>query len=171
MYRTPLIAFAVVTIAFAAWAHWPHAPLADGMVASRIVVRKSARTLELYAGGELLRSYAIALGPDPIGPKDRQGDGRTPEGRYRIDYRKEDSSFHRALHISYPRSDQVAAARQRGEPPGGLIMIHGLPNDAGWLGRLHLVSDWTNGCIAVTNDEIEEIWRVVPNGTPIEIEP
>lgn len=96
---------------------------------------------------------------------------RTPEGRYIIDYRKDDSAFHRALHIFSARRDQVTAARLRGEPPGGLIMIHGLPNGVGWLGRLHRVSDWTNGCVAVTNDEIEELWQVVPNGTPIEFGP
>lgn len=171
MHRIPLIILVVVTACFAAWAHWPHSPLPDEVVADRVVVRKSARELDLYDGGELLRTYSISLGVDPIGPKTRKGDGRTPEGRYRIDYRKEDSAFHRALHISYPRPDQVAAARLRGEPPGGLIMIHGLPNGQGWLGRLHRTSDWTYGCIAVTNDEIEELWRVVPNGTPVEIQP
>ena len=171
MYRTSLIAFAVVTTGIAAWAHWPHSPLPDGVVADRVLVRKSARELDLYDGGKLLRTYPVALGADPIGAKGRKGDGRTPEGRYVIDYRKGDSAFHRALHISYPRRDQVAAARLRGEPPGGLIMIHGLSNGRSWLGRLHRAADWTNGCIAVTNDEIEELWRVVPNGTRIEIRP
>lgn len=171
MYRTPLIIFAVVTAGFAAWAHWPHSPLPDGVVADRVVVRKAARELDLYDGDEVLRTYSVALGAEPTGPKTRKRDGRTPEGRYLIDYRKEDSAFHRALHISYPRADQVAAARLRGEPPGGLIMIHGLPNGRAWIGRLHRVSDWTTGCIAVTNDEIEELWRVVPNGTRIEIQP
>jgi len=171
VYRTPLIVLGVVTAGIAAWAHWPHSPLPDGVVADRVVVRKSARELDLYDGGKVLRTYSISLGVDPIGPKSRKGDGRTPEGRYVIDYRKEDSAFHRALHISYPRRDQIAAARLRGEPPGGLVMIHGLPNGQGWFGRLHRASDWTNGCIAVTNDEIEELWRVVPNGTPIEVQP
>ena len=171
MYRAPLIIFLVVTAGFAAWANWPHSALPEGVVADRVLVRKSARELDLYDGGKLLRTYSISLGVDPIGPKSRKGDGRTPEGRYVIDYRKDDSAFHRALHISYPRADQVKAARLRGEPPGGLVMIHGLPNGQGWLGRLHRVSDWTNGCIAVTNDEIEELWRVVPNGTRIEIKP
>jgi murein L,D-transpeptidase YafK len=160
-----------VAIAAAAWAHWPRTPLADDAVASRVIVLKSDRRLELYDGPELLRSYDISLGREPVGPKRKQGDRRTPEGSYRIDFRKADSSFHRALHISYPRADQIAAARARGEPAGGLIMIHGLPNGTGYVGRLHLLMDWTLGCIAVTNTEIEEIWRVVPNGTRIEIRP
>lgn len=171
MYRTLLVALAVVTVGIAAWAHWPHSPLPEGVVADRVVVHKAARALELYDGGKILRTYPISLGADPIGPKSRKGDGRTPEGRYVIDYRNEDSAYYRALHISYPRADQIAAARARGEPPGGLIMIHGLPNGRGWMGRMHRVSDWTLGCVAVTNDEIEELWRVVPNGTPIEIQP
>lgn len=150
-------------------AHWPRAPLAEGTVADRVVVHKADRRLELYQGDRLLRSYRISLGREPQGPKRREGDLRTPEGSYLIDYRNPQSAFHRALHISYPRRDQVAAARSRGVPPGGLIMIHGLPNGAGFIGRLHLLSDWTLGCIAVTNDEIEEIWRVVPDGTRIHI--
>lgn len=161
----------VVVSAVAAWAHWPRSPLPEGVVANRIVVLKAERRLELYDGPELLRSYDISLGRKPVGPKRKQGDRRTPEGSYRIDFRKADSSFHRALHISYPRPDQVAAARSRGEPAGGLIMIHGLPNGVGYIGRLHLLMDWTLGCIAVTNTEIEEIWRVVPDGTRIEIKP
>lgn len=153
------------------WAHWPHASLPEGTRADRIVVLKSQRRLELSDGGELIRTYRIALGREPVGAKRQEGDLRTPEGRYVIDYRNENSAFHRALHISYPRPHEVAAARARGVAPGGLIMIHGLPNDAPFLGRLHRFADWTLGCIAVTNDEIEEIWRVVPDGTPIEIRP
>lgn len=169
MKRTWILAAIGVLAGVTAWAHWQRLPLADGAVADRVVVLKADHRLELYDDGKLLRSYPVSLGREPIGPKRREGDRRTPEGSYVIDFRKPDSSYHRALHISYPRPDQVAAARARGEPPGGLIMIHGLPNGAGFLGRLHLLSDWTIGCIAVTNAEIEEIWRVVPDGTPVEI--
>jgi murein L,D-transpeptidase YafK len=160
-----------VMIAAIAWAHWPRFPLPDGTVVDRIVVLKSERRLELYDGPNLLRSYSVSLGREPVGPKREWGDMRTPEGRYFIDYHKTDSSYHRALHISYPRPDQVAAAKARHVATGEMIMIHGLRNGAGFVGRFHLLSDWTVGCIAVTNAEIEEISRVVPDGTPIEIKP
>ena len=158
-------------VVLAASAHIPVEPLPRGVRADRIVVRKSARVLELYSGARRLRAYPIALGTEPRGAKQEEGDGKTPEGRYVVDFRKADSSFHRALHVSYPAPRDVAAARARGVSAGGLIMIHGLPNGKGYLGRLHLLHDWTLGCIAVTDPEIEEIWRVVPDGTPIEILP
>lgn len=139
--------------------------------ATRLVVDKSERTLRVFDGDRLLTSYAIALGRNPVGHKEREGDGRTPEGEYVIDSRKEDSAFHRALHVSYPGPDDAARARERGVSPGGDIMIHGLRNGLGFIGRAHLLADWTEGCIAVTDPEIEELWRAVPDGTPILIEP
>lgn len=154
-----------------AWADWPLSPLPPGTRADRLLVRKSARVLELYRGAELLRSYEVSLGRAPEGPKREAGDGRTPEGVYRLDYRKADSSFHRALHISYPRPDDIAAARARGAAAGGLVMLHGMKNHLGRIGRAHRLLDWTDGCVAVTDDEIEEIWRVVPEGASIIIEP
>ena len=114
---------------------------------------------------------AIALGSDPVGHKRQQGDGRTPEGSYRIDYRNPQSSYHLSLHISYPSSEDQRRAAERGVSPGGEIFIHGLSPGFSWIGAGHTATDWTDGCIALTNDEIEELWRVVPNGTPIEIEP
>jgi len=154
-----------------AWSRLGPEPLPEGSRADLVRVRKAARSLELWRGGELLRTYRVSLGRDPVGAKQRSGDGRTPEGRYRLDYRKLDSSFHRAMHVSYPSPDDVASARARGAAPGGLIMVHGLRNGLGFLGRLHTLRDWTDGCIAVRDDEIEEILRVVPDGTPIEIAP
>lgn len=154
-----------------AWAVWPHSPLPDGARADRVVVRKAERTLSLYRGQELLRSYRVALGSVPIGHKRREGDGRTPEGNYVIDYRLPDSDFHRALHISYPSPADIRAARSAGAAPGGQIMVHGMKDGLGFIGRLHILVDWTNGCIAVTDGEIEEILRVVTDGTPIRIEP
>ena len=142
-----------------------------GAVADRVVIEKAAHRLSLYRGGRLVKTYKVALGPNAKGPKEREGDGRTPEGTYIIDSRKRDSAFHRALHISYPNSEDRRRARRLGVAPGGAIMIHGLPNGMGAMGRAHLIRDWTQGCIAVTNDEIEEIWRVVPNGTRVEIKP
>jgi murein L,D-transpeptidase YafK len=142
-----------------------------GTVADRMVIEKTAHRLSLYIGGRLLKTYKVALGPNAKGPKEREGDGRTPEGTYVIDSRKRDSSFHRALHISYPNNEDRRRARRLGVAPGGAIMIHGLPNGMGAIGKAHLIRDWTQGCIAVTNEEIEEIWRVVPNGTRLEIKP
>jgi len=145
--------------------------LSAGTVADRVIIEKAAHTLSLYRSGHLLKIYKVALGPNAKGPKERQGDGRTPEGTYAIDSRKQDSAFHRALHISYPNRQDRERARRLGVSPGGDIMIHGLRNGMGFVGKAHLLRDWTQGCIAVTNEEIEEIWRVVRNGTPVEIKP
>jgi murein L,D-transpeptidase YafK len=137
----------------------------------RIVVEKANRTLKLMCGEEVVKSYRIALGPQAKGHKQCQGDNRTPQGRYIIDSRNVNSRYHRALHISYPNNADVQAAKKRGCDPGGAIMIHGLPNGQGWIGHAHTALDWTQGCIAVTNEEIEEIWRLAPDGTPVEIKP
>jgi murein L,D-transpeptidase YafK len=142
-----------------------------GTVADRMVIEKTAHRLSLYIGCRQLKTYKVAVGPNAKGPKEREGDGRTPEGTYVIDSRKRDSSFHRALHISYPNNEDRRRARRLGVAPGGAIMIHGLPNGMGAIGKAHLIRDWTQGCIAVTNEEIEEIWRVVSNGTRVEIKP
>lgn len=137
----------------------------------RVVVEKSQRRMTLWAGREVVATYRIALGADPTGHKTFLGDSRTPEGLYTLDYRNEDSAFYRSIHVSYPNDADLAAAVDADVPPGGNIMIHGLPNGLGWLGPVYNLRDWTDGCIAVTNSEIEEIWRAVPNGTPIEITP
>jgi murein L,D-transpeptidase YafK len=145
--------------------------LAPGVKADRVVVEKGGRRLTLWAGRQRLKTYRIALGRTPIGPKEQEGDQRTPEGSYLIDHHKPDSAFHLALHISYPNPADLARANERGVSPGGDIMIHGLPNGRGWIGKWHRVHDWTSGCFAVTDAQIEEIWRAVPDGTPIEIRP
>lgn len=139
--------------------------------ADRILVEKAARRLTLLRGDAVLARYDVALGVDPIGHKQREGDGRTPEGIYKIDFKNARSRFHLALRISYPNAADGDSARGRGVPPGGDIMIHGLPNGLGWLGDWHRVRDWTDGCIAVTNAEIDEIWAATDVGTPIEIKP
>jgi murein L,D-transpeptidase YafK len=144
---------------------------ADPPVADRVVVYKARREMMLYRDGKAIRTYRIALGRTPVGPKRREGDGKTPEGDYVVDGRLARSQFHRALHISYPAAADRERARRAGVSPGGDIMIHGLPNGQGAIGAAHRQSDWTEGCIAVTNEEIEEIWRLVANGTPIRIEP
>ncbi|WP_417817374.1 L,D-transpeptidase family protein [Tritonibacter scottomollicae] len=137
--------------------------------ADEILVIKSTRALHLRRAGETIRSYDISLGAAPAGHKQSEGDERTPEGRYEIDWRNPNSVAHLSLHISYPNAADQAAAKAAARDPGGNIMIHGLPNGWGALGALHLMRDWTDGCIAVTNAEMREIWSLVPNGTPITI--
>jgi murein L,D-transpeptidase YafK len=139
--------------------------------ADLIKVDKTARTLTLLRGSDIIRTYRVSLGSAPDGHKAREGDGRTPEGRYSIDSRNPRSRFHLGLHLSYPNARDRQDAQRRGVPPGGDIMIHGLPNGLNWLGRLHLRRDWTDGCVAVTNSEMEEIWAHVATGTAVEILP
>ncbi|KAF0181890.1 MAG: ErfK/YbiS/YcfS/YnhG [Nitrospirae bacterium] len=139
--------------------------------ADRIVVIKSKRVMMLMQNGEILKSYRIALGTNPYGHKVRAGDRKTPEGSYIIDSRNPNSAFHLSLRISYPSRDDVQRAEDLGVSPGGSIMIHGLKPQFAYLGKLHREKDWTEGCIAVTDKEIQEIWRLVPDGTPIVIKP
>lgn len=139
--------------------------------ADKIVVLKSKRLLLLVQEGEIVKAYRVSLGKKPVGQKTCAGDKRTPEGIYTIDSRNADSKFHKALHISYPNESDLLNAHKKGVPPGGDVMIHGLPNHKTDIGALHRSFDWTDGCIAVTNSEIEEIWQLVPDGTPIEIKP
>ncbi|HLJ87684.1 MAG TPA: L,D-transpeptidase family protein [Candidatus Angelobacter sp.] len=140
-------------------------------LADRILVVKSARTMKLYAGDKLIKQYKIALGTEPVGAKQQQGDHKTPEGSYVIDSRNAHSQFHLSLHISYPNTKDRERARTKAVEPGGAIMIHGLAPSFAYLGPLHRQTDWTDGCIAVTNAEIEEIWSLVPVGAKIEIQP
>lgn len=144
---------------------------AEHPAVDRVVVHKALRTMELRSQGKVVKSYAISLGDDPLGHKVQEGDEKTPEGSYVIDYRNRHSGYHRSLHISYPNRQDRKRARKLGVDPGGLIMIHGLPNGYGWAKVLFTGRDWTNGCIAVTDEEIEEIWRLVKDGTPITIHP
>lgn len=140
--------------------------------ADLVIVDKSKRTLQLIRDGRALKTFAVALGRAPQGDKRMEGDGRTPEGVYTLDWRNPESQFYRAIHVSYPRADDIAHAERWGVSPGGLIMIHGLPNgidDPRVLGHPRI--DWTNGCIAVTNEEMDEIWARVDDGTTIIIFP
>jgi murein L,D-transpeptidase YafK len=139
--------------------------------ADRVVVIKKDRTLQLLFQGKILKTYKIALGGEPIGPKSQQGDHKTPEGVYVLDSRNAHSRFYKSIHISYPNDQQRDSARRRGVSPGGDVFIHGLPNGFGLVGTAHRLKDWTDGCIAVTDQEIDEIWAGVANGTPIEIRP
>ena len=152
-------------------AHLNLRPLPQNVTADRVLVEKAARRLTLLRGGTSLKTYRVALGRAPVGPKEQEGDQRTPEGIYLIDFHKEDSDYHRALHVSYPEQRDIDRAAAAGVPPGFDIMVHGIRNGKGWIGAFHRMTDWTAGCIAVTDFEIEEIWRAVPDGTPIEIRP
>jgi murein L,D-transpeptidase YafK len=125
--------------------------------------------MTLFHGNKVLKAYKVALGSVPVGPKRIQGDHKTPEGTYIIDSRNPHSQFHLALHISYPSAADRERAHRLGTRPGGDIMIHGLPN--GYSDARYARTDWTDGCIAVTNAEIEEIWRMTPTGTRVEIRP
>jgi murein L,D-transpeptidase YafK len=137
----------------------------------RIMIFKQRRELQLWSHGKLLKTYKIALGPHPDGQKEREGDGRTPEGIYTISGRNPKSAYHLSLRISYPNPEERARATKLHVSAGGDIMIHGLTNGYGWVGQGHMLHDWTAGCIAVTNHEIEEIYRSVPDQTVVEIRP
>ena len=137
--------------------------------ADHIVVEKSQHSLTLTANGKVLKTYRVSLGTGRGEAKQREGDHETPEGFYVIDSKNTHSRFHRALHISYPNAQDRQRAEEAGVAPGGQIMIHGIQNGLGWLGSLHHRIDWTDGCIAVTDPEVEEIWNLVPIGTPVDI--
>jgi murein L,D-transpeptidase YafK len=160
-----------VALFFAALLVAAGAPAPSPEQAGLIVIKKAKRELILMRGERVLKSYRVSLGPNAIGPKTRQGDGKTPEGLYKVIGRNPGSAYHRSLRLDYPNAQDRARARRLGVSPGGDIMIHGLPNGQGYIGAAHRLYDWTLGCIAVTNEEIEEIWRLVPNGTPVRIEP
>ena len=139
--------------------------------ADKIVVYKAERKMELWHGDLLLRTYHVSLGRHPQGQKVASGDGRTPEGHYTIDRRKMNSEYHLALHISYPSQKDLRTAAALGVEPGGSIMIHGQPVYLNAAQRKLLKPDWTAGCIALTNPEIDEVWRLTDNGTEIDINP
>lgn len=139
--------------------------------ADQVIVFKKQRKLELIRQGKVTATYKVALGGEPVGPKARQGDHRTPEGTYILDRRNPHSQFYKSIHISYPSAADRARAAKLHVSAGGDVFIHGLPNGYGWIGKEHRLRDWTDGCIAVTNEEMDEIWRAVADGTPIEIKP
>ncbi len=170
-YLISILLIVIAAIAINAYAKKRDDPVKKGIKADKIIVEKSKRRLHLMSKGKQIKKYKISLGRTPKGHKEKQGDGKTPEGTYIIDYRNSKSICHLSLHISYPDAEDKLNAKRLGVSPGGDITIHGLAGKWRWLGRLHRFSDWTEGCIAVTNKEIEEIWKLVPNGATIEIKP
>lgn len=134
-----------------------------------VKVDKSINKMYLLDGDSIIKEYHVAFGGSPIGHKQQEGDQKTPEGTYTLDYKKEDSSFYRAMHASYPNIEDKKKALERGVSPGGFIMIHGQRNGLGWLSPITQQFNWTNGCIALTNNEMDEFMALVKVGTPIEI--
>ncbi|QIF00822.1 L,D-transpeptidase family protein [Roseimicrobium sp. ORNL1] len=169
MVKKAFAACVITLVAVLTWANWPGTPLPTGVNADRVVVVKSSRELILFRESKVLKRYRVSLGRVPIGPKEREGDGKTPEGVYRITEHKRDSTCHLALRISYPGAKDIQRAKAAGVSPGSDIMVHGIRNGWGFLGRSHRFTDWTAGCVAVTNPEIREILSAVPVGTVIEI--
>ncbi|RBW52016.1 murein L,D-transpeptidase family protein [Marinobacter sp. F3R11] len=143
----------------------------ESLVVSKVLVKKGQRRLYLMNGEEVIRSYRISLGDNPEGHKLFEGDQRTPEGDYTLDWRNSGSSFYKSIHISYPNGKDREMAENWGLNPGGSIMIHGLPNGSEDMAFAYTGLDWTNGCIAVNNEEMDEIWQLVNDGTPIRILP
>lgn len=171
MKKLFLFLFAIVIAGLIAYYFWPENTLGKGHKITRLVVYKSKRLLNIFAGDTLLKSYTISLGDDPIGDKSFQGDEKTPEGQYSIFDKNPNSTCYKNLGISYPNDSDRKVSKALGKPTGGDIKIHGLPNKQGYWGKFHRFIDWTNGCIAVTNEEMDELYYGVDIGTPITINP
>lgn len=139
--------------------------------ADHVIVSKPRKTLSLLHGETVLATFPVAFGANPLGHKQQEGDERTPEGSYRLDFKKADSGYFRAIHISYPNATDQADARRRGVSPGGFVMIHGQRNGFGWASFITQRFNWTNGCIALRNEDMAIVWEAVEPGTPIEIRP
>jgi murein L,D-transpeptidase YafK len=174
LIKTLLWAFGLVVgliAALGAYYFWPVARLPNDAPPTKIVVEKADRRLRVMSGEKTIAAYGVSLGGNPLGDKQCEGDNRTPEGVYVLDGKNAGSGYYRAFHVSYPNDDDRRQAAARGCSPGGDIMVHALPNGLGWIGRFHRFRDWTRGCIAITNEEMDQLWRAVPVGTPIEIRP
>ncbi|HEX4638125.1 MAG TPA: L,D-transpeptidase family protein [Chthoniobacterales bacterium] len=165
----PLPAIVLLAIGVYLCAHHNWNPLPAGTTIDRILVEKSARRLSIFRDGKKLKSYRVALGGNPVGAKEQEGDMKTPEGLYWIDWCNAESDYHLSLHVSYPSAEDNARAAERGLNAGFDIMVHGIRNGGGWIGSFHRMHDWTAGCVALTDEEIEELYRVTPDWTPIEI--
>jgi murein L,D-transpeptidase YafK len=151
---------------------FPSAPFADDVrKADGVIVVKSEKRLYLMKEDDILTSFPVTFGGEPRGHKREQGDQKTPEGRYTLDYKNSNSSYYKSIHISYPDAQDREDARKRGVNPGGDIMIHGQPNEWGWAAPILQLFSWTDGCIALSNKNMDKVWEAVDPGTPIEIRP
>lgn len=155
--------FCLAACAFGSLAHAEKADL--------VVVNKTESRLYLQSAGHRFASFKVAFGGNPLGHKQQEGDERTPEGKYILDAKNPGSAYYKAIHISYPNARDRAAAKARGVSPGGQIMIHGQKNGLGWLAPVAQLFDWTDGCVALSNADMEQVWQAVVVGTPIEIYP
>jgi murein L,D-transpeptidase YafK len=144
---------------------------ADELPVESVRVLKSEHKLQLLSAKGVTHEFNAVFGGNPLGHKTQEGDGKTPEGVYLLDYKKSDSAFHKAIHISYPGAQDVSSAKARGVEPGGLIMIHGQKNGLGWLSFITRFFNWTNGCIALSNADMDRVWDRVKEGTQIELLP
>lgn len=171
MLKTFILAALVAVLTIAFYLFYPGKKLPEGVKIDRLVLKKSERKLIAYSKGEQVKSYKVALGKDPVGHKQFEGDMKTPEGIYHIEDRNPNSGYYKNLGVSYPNQKDRAFAEKQGKSPGGLIKIHGLRNGMGILGKLHRFTDWTHGCIALTNPEMEELYQSVIIGSEIEILP
>jgi murein L,D-transpeptidase YafK len=187
IFRTFIVVFAIASATFFVYELWlihemipiennyeainNNVKLDPSVKIDKVIVYKGKRSMLLLRGGEVLKTYRVSLGKNPVGPKEKEGDKKTPEGKYILDWKNPNSKYHLSIHISYPNDDDKRNAEQKGVSPGGEIMIHGCPNGFGWNWKYYKEIDWTDGCIAVSNEEIEEIWNTVENGTEIEINP
>lgn len=169
---TPVLLLLLISV-LPGWADagQPRVDFASGLKADRVLVIKSERRLYLVQDNKIVASYRVELGAQPKGHKVFEGDGRTPEGLYILDRKQTASRFHRAIHISYPSAFDIAEASKYGGRPGGLLMIHGQPPNESNTSRANRPRDWTAGCIAVSNADMDEIWEATDEGTPIEIMP
>jgi murein L,D-transpeptidase YafK len=161
----------IVFTAIAGWYFFPDKNLPEGKTINRLVVYKSRHKMEAWSGSELLKTYTISLGKNPVGHKQFEGDFKTPEGTYRINDRNPNSAYYKNLGVSYPNETDKAYAGKHGKSPGGHVKIHGLRNGRGFIGKFHRFKDWTAGCIAVTNAEMEELYNAVEKNAVIEIVP
>ncbi|WP_092105795.1 L,D-transpeptidase family protein [Pontibacter chinhatensis] len=162
---TAVVAFMAVTVYY----FYPEPELPAGTEIDKLVVLKSERKILAYSDGKLMKTYTIALGRTPVGDKEYEGDKKTPEGRYYINDKNPNSAYHKNLGVSYPNEDDIRHARSLGKSPGGDIKIHGLRNGTGFISKFHRWWDWTLGCLALTDNEMDELYSAVPVGTPIEI--
>jgi len=146
-------------------------PIDKSIKIDKIVIEKSKRKLQVYSNDKLIKTYKISLGQNPTGDKEFEGDKKTPEGEYVINDKNPNSGYYKNLGISYPNKQDIENAKKIGKDPGGQIKIHGIKNGLGWIGKIHLLMDWTAGCIALTNEDIDELYNVIKVETPIVIKP
>ncbi len=163
--------FGIIAIGLVIYLVYPENKLPERSQIDKIEVYKSKRKMLVFSGETLLKIYTVSLGKNPVGHKEFEGDCKTPEGIYIINDRNPNSSYHKNLGVSYPNAKDIENAEKIGKPPGSAIKIHGLRNGCGYISKLHRWKDWTAGCIAVTNPEIDELYKAVKPNAEIHIFP